>query len=379
MSRTFFNPRSHSAQALPVTLALCLLAFPSFASEPIRFAPPPGVDVEAELILDSIALIDGGTSRGSAILGKTALTFDLDTQKAHLWPGGRVLVQVLGTFGDQPSSLAGDLQVFDNIEAGNDLRILEAWVEQSLGTKASFLIGYHDLNRELDVIDNAAELLNSSFGIGPEISQIGPSLFPRTHLGARLEIRPTSGTWVKIAGYDGLECDTDQGRYYAIESGWRRDLTGTLTTVKVAAGAWSFDAYGTSPASDPVASGGYVLAEANWATRDGRNVGAFLRAGKTNNDCQPIESYIGTGIRLANVLQSRPDDVISIGVARAGIVPHHRTAGNSDAETTLEITWLAQVHARVAIQPDVQYIDAPAGAVGVDHALVAGVRLILTY
>lgn len=361
------------------SLLVCLSSFTVRASDPVAEGRVPGLDFEAELVLDSIAMLDGGVAQGSAMLGKTALTFDLDTERAHLWKGGRVLVQVLGTFGDEPSSMAGDVQVFDNIEAGEGLGILEAWIEQSLGSRASILVGYHDLNREFDVIDSAGELLNSSFGIGPEISQIGPSLFPKTYPGARLEFRPTSGSYFKVAGYSGLECDEGAGNYYAMESGWLRDGIGPFEGVKVAVGAWSLNLDEAQGATDTIASGGYLLAEATYVADGGMTIGAFVRAGESSNDCQPIAGHTGAGVRLGNFLARRPNDVVSLGVARAAIDEQDRVAGASGSETTIELTWVAQLNDWIAIQPDVQYIDSPAGAIGVDHALVGGIRLILTY
>jgi porin len=364
------------ASSLLMTL---LLTVPVAASEPASTSVIPGLDFEAELILDSIALIDGGASRGSAMLGKTALTLDLDTGKANLWNGGRMLVQVLGTFGDEPSSLAGDLQVFNNIEAGDDFGILEAWVEQAFGSRASLLVGYHDLNREFDVLENAGELLNSSFGIGPEISQIGPSLFPRTHLGARLEIRPTGDVYVKIAGYDRLSCTQTKGSFYAIESGWMRDRLGSLREVKIALGAWRVDPHGSDSVRDSATAGGYLLAEATYPIRTGATIGAFVRAGQSDDGPHPIERYTGAGVRFGGLVFGRPDDVVSVGLARADISSDHRLLGSPSAETTVELTWLARINDWLAIQPDIQYIDSPAGDIGISHALVGGIRLILTY
>lgn len=374
------KPSIRHAALMAASLMTILLASPALsASEPLAGEKIPGLAFEAELILDSIAMIDGGVSGGSATLGKTALTFDLDTGRARLWNGGRVLVQVLGTLGDEPSAMTGDLQVFDNIEAGDGLGILEAWVEQSLGSRASLLVGYHDLNREFDVLESAGELLNSSFGIGPEISQIGPSLFPRTHPGARLELRPTSVSYVKVAGYSGLECDEGAGNYYTVESGWLRNGLGAFDGVKLAVGAWSVNLDEAKSRTDSIASGAYLLAEATHVSRSGRTIGAFLRAGRATSDCEPIERYTGAGVRLGNFLTSRPDDVVSLGIARAEVDSTRRVAGASRTETTIELTWVARISNRIAIQPDIQYIDTPGSAIGIGHALVGGIRLIVTY
>ncbi len=379
MPRPLTQSIRHAA-LLATSLLICLsFSITVMASDPVVEGRVPGLDFEGVVILDSITMLDGGVAQGSAMLGKTAFTFDLDTERAHLWKGGRVLVQALGTFGDEPSSMAGDVQVFDNIEAGEDLGILEAWIEQSLGSRSSILVGYHDLNREFDVIESAGELLNSSFGIGPEISQVGPSLFPKTHPGARLEFRPTSRSYLKVAGYSGLECDEGAGNFYAMESGWLRDGIGPFEDVKVAVGAWSLNLDEAQSVTDSIASGGYLIAEATYVTDGGRTIGVFGRAGRSSSDCQPIAGYTGAGVRLGNFFANRPNDVVSLGVARAAIDEEGRLAGASGTETTVELTWVAQLNDWIAIQPDVQYIDSPAGAIGVHHALVGGIRLILTY
>jgi porin len=344
----------------------------------------PGLHIEAELVLDSIATLSGGASKGNVFLGKSALTLELDSTEAGLWKGGRVLVQVLGTFGDDPSALVGDLQVSDNIEASDGLGILEAWVEQSFGERVSLLAGYHDMNRELDVIENAAELLNISFGIGPEISQIGPSIFPKTHLGARLAFRPTNGSYIKLAGYDGLTCEAEtggdsDGPFFAAEAGWGRGRVGSLEGVRIALGAWTFSPQGGHHSDGSPETGEYVLAEATYAIPGRATAGAFIRAGRSSADCYPIRRYTGGGLRLGGFLRSRPDDVLSLGVARAGLDRGGLVTTGSRKETTFELTWVARLRDWLVIQPDLQYVDTPAGTSGVNHAFAAGIRLILTY
>ncbi|OIQ00823.1 MAG: hypothetical protein AUK35_01200 [Zetaproteobacteria bacterium CG2_30_46_52] len=67
------------------------------------------------------------------------------------------------------------------------MRLQQFWYQHRLNETTSVLFGWHDLNAEFYVSDYAALFLNSSFGIGPEISgNVPTSLFPEAGLSARL-------------------------------------------------------------------------------------------------------------------------------------------------------------------------------------------------
>ena len=79
-----------------------------------------------------------------------------------------------------------DIQTADNIEAVPVTRLFEAYLAKVWGTKDRSLgirFGLIDLNSQFDTNDTASLMLNSSHGIGPDLSRSGrsgPSIYPVT-------------------------------------------------------------------------------------------------------------------------------------------------------------------------------------------------------
>ena len=98
---------------------------------------------------------------------------------------------MLNNSGGAPNDVAGTLQGVDNIEVRTPrLRLFELWLEQSLGP-ASVRAGLYNLNSEFYADDAAGQLLAPAFGIGSELAATGPngpSIFPSTALGVRLNV-----------------------------------------------------------------------------------------------------------------------------------------------------------------------------------------------
>src|SRR5258708_30891015 len=92
----------------------------------------------------------------------------------------------MGLHGGQPDDFVGGAQGVSSITGPRGARLDEAWLQHNfLGNRLSLLAGRYDLNGEFYRLHSAALFLNSSFGMGPEISQsgaAGPSGFPSTAL-----------------------------------------------------------------------------------------------------------------------------------------------------------------------------------------------------
>ena len=64
-----------------------------------------------------------------------------------------------------------------------------------LDNRLSWLVGRDDLTTEFYRVQSAGMFINSSFGIGPEFAHsgvAGPSLFPTTALGTRVDFKPSA-------------------------------------------------------------------------------------------------------------------------------------------------------------------------------------------
>jgi porin len=377
---------THFVRALAIVVLVLGVAIDLAAADSPRLGA--GIDPGAELILDFVRVASGGEKVGNATMGKASLWADFDSGAAGWRAGTRARLNVLATFGDSLSELAGDIQVSSNIEAPDDVRVFEAWFEQSLGDHASVLAGWNDFNSEFDVTTMAAALLNSSFGVGPDISQVGPSIFPRSYPGLRFRASSQGGAYAIVGGWhgipypcsDALPGEEVNGTFGALEAGWTKESQGRLGSPKLAAGYWHFATSDSSVGEDDDSIGGfYALAEAEIALRSGTRVGGFVRTGRALDVSRPIREYRGVGVRLASFLRSRPDDELSFGVARARLSSEKHDEVGATAETTWELNWRIQVSETLSIVPDVQYVEAPAGSGSARDAMLAGVRAVLTW
>lgn len=352
-----------------------------------------GIYPEVVLITEWVQNTHGGETTGSEILNNIDLTLRVEGAQAGLPLDGTFFLYVLSNFGGSPSENVGDFQVTSNIEAPSTAKLYEAWYEHRfLSDHLSLLAGLHDYNSEFYVVEYGLTLLNSSFGIGPEISQVPPSIFPTTALGARLRWTPGDGTYLLLGAYDGVPGDPDEERrtqiqlrrddgiFYALEFGHiAGEPEGDYH--KLGLGLWYrdtdyIDLTGNERAHN---EGLYLLAEKSlYRSSDAaRHLGGFLQLGITRDDRNEGEDYLGAGLIGTGLLAQRQDDVVSIGVAlvRSSGAFRRTNPGSRRAETAIELTYRAEIRPGLWIQPDLQYVIHPGFDRALDDALVVGIRL----
>ena len=183
------------------------------------------VVVEAFYIGEAVKNLSGGDSKGSQVLGTADLSITVDTEGLGLWQGGTWFAEAIYDHGDDPSGFIGDVQTASNIADGKRARLQQFWYDHALNDNVSLLLGLHDLNSEFYVSEYGALFLNSSFGIGPEVSgNVGTSLWPEAGLATRLSIH-NAQSYVNVAVYDGDPATrkvdkATEGLMTIIEAGW---------------------------------------------------------------------------------------------------------------------------------------------------------------
>jgi porin len=152
-----------------------------------------------------------GVETGAVYLGNLDLTFTLHSWELIPRDLGTLFVYGLVNHGGRPSSLVGDIQFTDNIEAPTTAKLYEAWWQRAFfDGRASVLAGLYDVNSEFYVVASADLFINSSFGIGPEVAATGasgPSIFPNTSLALRFKVEPIPGYEISAAVMDGVPGD----------------------------------------------------------------------------------------------------------------------------------------------------------------------------
>ena len=337
------------------------------------------------LTLESVSNFQGGIERGSRQMSNLDLTLAVDTGAANWWGDGTFFVYVLGNYGKAPSDITGDLQTISNIQAPNDLKINELWYQHSFADGAvKVLFGLHDYNSTFYSLESAGLFANSSFGIGPELAQVGPSIFPNT--ATTLHFTFTFGDqYLLIAAYDGIPGDPEHphgthvkfkntdGLFKAAEWGIAHEKS-----YKFAVGGWQHTAQVESPIDGGLLddnSGFYVIGEKNVTD----NLAFFLQYGHANADKNQLDNYTGFGATLSNTWVD--EDALGLGYSRA----HNGSAYlevNPDllsAETILELTYQRPLMEHLKVQSSLYSIQHPSMDPSVEDALALGVRLYIEF
>jgi porin len=382
-----------------------------------------GVRYDGEIVSNT----SGGLRRGSTYLGNLNLQLTLDAQRLVGWPGATVFLYGLGIHGGRPSTFVGDAQGVSNIEAPAKWKVEEGWIQQNLfGNRFSVLFGRYDLNSEFYRLQSASLFLNSSFGIGPEFSQSGvegPSIFPNTSVGGRFAVKPIEEIVLRTAVLDGVPVDRPNGsrQVFAKDDGvlivteaaylYRplgaerprtrafrigRNCCGAYTS-KVALGAWYYSAASDDltkvhatgrPVRHHGSRGFYVVADSTVYQDDqnpDRQVTLFGQLGVGDPRVNRFAYYTGGGLTAAALIPGRNQDELGIAVAAAHngtpFIEAQRDQGlrAQRSEVSFELTYLAQLGAHLAVQPDLQFVMNPNTDPRIKNALAFILRFEVSF
>ena len=227
----------------------------------------------------------------------------------------RAFVFALDTHGGAPGDLVGDVQGVSNLEAPATVRLEEAWLQQNLlDNRLSWLVGRYDLNTEFYRLQSAGMFINSSFGIGPELAHsgvAGPSIFPTTAAGTRVDFKPSPNVVWRAAVLDGpmfisevallARPDTvaaPRQPRFGIGRGLMRSYTG-----KIALGAWYYTARVPDLSDSTLhrgSGGAYLIGDLTV-----RSLTAFAQLGLGDGRVNQIGGYLGGGLTFTAPFPSR--------------------------------------------------------------------------
>jgi Carbohydrate-selective porin len=349
------------------------------------------ISFEASYVGDAVANMHGGIKTGATYLGLANFKLGFDTEKAGLWRGGLLLVNLGNTHGGEPSAtLVGDFQGVSNIEAGDLTFLYELWYEQQVG-QLLLTLGLQDLNASFAVCESAMLFTNSSFGIQSSIANNIPApLFPLTALGANLHWQITPLSCWKIAIYDGLPDNVDSNPYNVR---WKlnatdgallvSELTRELSWLGNHKGYMKMGGYFHSHKSSiPVVDsdalpeqnyGFYLIADQEIRRRtDGSGcINFFLQLGVSPKKENCNNRYVGVGLTFKGFFPSRRKDEFGVALAYAGF--HNATVGE---ETALECSYRVQLLRSIYLKPTMEYVIHPAGTdTWLSDALVGALRI----
>ena len=340
-----------------------------------------GFDIEFLLTLEGVQNVSGGVARSSRGLLNLDLIIESEGKALGLSEQGALHAHFLGNAGGNPTEMIGDIQATSNIEAANTVKLYELWWQQrSSDDRLAWLFGLHDYNSMFSALDTASLLMNSSFGISPDISQVTPSIFPTTSLALMMSFYADQGAYFHVAAYDGVPGDpgdyhgthvilkSNDGIFYALEGGYQNEDVGT----KLGLGGWfrttDFEAdFSGQSYSDN--SGAYLIGE----TPLGDHWAGFFQLGHANKNRNQVGDYGGAGLTYSNWLMA--NDAVGFGLACANSSTAYRNANPTmdDYEMAIECTYAFSPTPWLTLQPDIQFIQNP----GMDAAIKDAVALAL--
>jgi porin len=157
---------------------------------------------------------------------------------------------------------------------------------------------------------------------------------------------------------------------------------------KYAIGFWYYtNSKTTDIASNAIAAtnnqGFYGLVEAALSRETGsetQGLNGYLRYGVADSRLNQFASYIGAGFVYTGLFGGREDDQAGIGlaIARNGGTYKAATAGATDSETNIELSYRFQIKPWLAIQPDLQYVINPGAGNSNANATYFAIRTDIT-
>ena len=369
--------------SLPLILLLLLPLFVSLSAcaddevQPYEWA--------AALTLESVTNLEGGVKEGTRELANLDISLAINTEEANWWSNGEWFIYLLGDTGKDPSEYIGDAQGISNIATDESFKIYEFWYQHSFADESvKVLLGLHDYNSTFYSLESSGLYSHPSFGIGPDTSQVGPSIFSTTALALHFTYQ-SENQYLLAAIYDGVPGDPDNprgthiqfndgdGLFSAVEWGWTNE-----NQDKFGIGAWQHSAEVENPVDGAPSddnTGLYLVAEKNINDV----AGVFIQVGRADDLYNQLEYYVGTGVTFNDFWIDGDGFGLAVAHARNGD-PYLTAQENKDrAETAWELSYLAPVANHVSTQASVYYIQNPGMEPAVDDAVALGARLYLEF
>ena len=336
----------------------------------------------------SVGLSSGTGQRGSQ-RGLLDLNLTFDPEPLLGIHGGTFFAQYFYRYGPNGSDDIGDVQGYDNIDAGQLNQAEEIWYEQKFAHDHLRLkAGQVDANAEFDNLSAAAGFINSSAGFSPTLLNF--PTYPNPALSANLFVYPTewfySGAGIYTDNLRDLSAYGFHHPYLIGEAGLKHPGNGRFGPGLVAAGFWHDTAAVSrfDGGSQDGTSGYYVLAEQQvWkqkpgAADDSSGVSVFAQYGSANPEVSPVAHHVGVGISATGLLPQRSQDALGLYWSSAEL-SRASGSGFTRNESSLEGYYQCQVTPFFALKPDLQWINHPGGQASPDAAWVATLRVIIYF
>ena len=386
-----------------------------------------GISVGATYIVDTIGNASGGMKRDAINFGRLDVGVDADLEKLVGWAGAKAHANVFAIYGQGLSRCCvGNLATISEIEALPDVRLYEAYIEQSLlDGMLSVKVGQQAADVEFFDSQTDDLFVNGTFGwpaIKATSLPAGGPAPPIAVPGLRVKLQPADGITAYAAIFNGNPAQPgpgdpqrrdDHGLAFRLNDppwiigqvrwDYTLNIAGMSLPGNITPGAWhhfgSFDdmrwtAQGLSLA-DPAGSGIAASHRGNnglfavfeqtlyrppSVTEKGVSasvpgITAFARISWSPPDRNLIEFYADGGISVSGLVPGRPIDRFGAALAYMQISRDARALDTDiralvdplypvrSNETLLEVIYEAHIKPGWMLAPYFQYVWRPSGGV----------------
>jgi len=386
-----------------------------------------GVTVDLNLTQVYQGVVGGGKEDAWKYGGRGDLTFNVDTQKLGLWPGGFLTVEVEGNFGESVNNLTGAVlpvntnQMFPLL-SGNNLNVPNVSFMQFFCPYAGVIAGKlatinsssGDMN-EFAHGKGDSQFMNSSLNFNPAMLMT----VPYSTLGAGLLVLPTKDPKEATVNVMVVQTNGEPNTAGFSDLHWnelsfvgegriKTDFFG-LTGHQLVGGVYSDKTFNSLNQNRLIIeSAGIEKKHGSWSVYynfdqylyetkkgSGRGIGIFGRFGAADGNPNPVRFFYSLGVGGKGLIPGRDLDQFGIGGYYADIT-NPKFTGPIATVTFLRNAYGIEAYYNVAITPwmqltpDIQiirpgekhFIDTSGGVPvrkGIDTTTVLGVRLKLIF
>ncbi len=374
-----------------------------------------GIDLALELTLDNAWNTRGGTKTGFVFMGLLDLNLGVRTEPLLGWKGGRFTVTMLSYWqSTNPYGLVNDYWGWDAISSGigSLTQLAEVWYEQDfLDRFLTLRFGKQDANSTFAIVPGAGAFISSAATYPGTLIQYLPT-YPHQAIGADLIVRPASWLAGRFGWLDGstnyFDADTQSfwpntgtrgpssffdnpGSWFfisEIDATW--SLGGTLPGAAGVGAWWQTGAVGFTVQPGPAyttdgSEGFYVGASQTIVNLSGgadasRFLNVFAQAGFGQERSNPVSWSLIAGSSGTGVLPGREQDQLGVQFNYSRFSDDPRVAANPGSwQAGVELFYRIQLTPAVSVQPDVQWVWQPNGDRSQETALLATLRLQMSF
>jgi porin len=322
------------------------------------------------------------------------------------WVGLTGLLHVKGQYDENINDETGSLSPpIDDADFDEGIYVDELWLQQSLfdnrlRLRAGFLEQQTTFDRNAFANSEDRQFLTTFLdnnGIVPLPNGFGANLIVAPWRWLELAVgvadadnRPTK--WGASSAFDGFDSLTSHFELTLRVAGWgpHAQLPGTyrLGAFRDGRDRTIFERVAAIPPAQPTQRRGHWGFYASFdqtvytdPSDRRRAVGVFARVGYVDEDTSSIEWFWSTGLQVTGPLIGRENDVLGLGVYQAIASDAFQDTRSEafDEETGFELYYRIAVLGWLAVTPDFQYILSPGPSGEDDDAVIAALRLRVTF